>query len=209
MTITPITLANLTGATLDGVGVFDVLMRANKAHLDSEFAKQRIRGPEYATVYLGSLQTILGGAIQFLLQRDKAGMEAQLLEQQVANAILEGQILAANKEKVEAEIVLLDLNINKTNAETALLAQKTLTEQAQILATGVDADSVVGRQKELYAAQTNGFTRDAEQKASKILIDTWSVRRTTDELTIADDTNNLDDVAIGRAVTKLLSGIGA
>jgi hypothetical protein len=70
-------------------------------------------------------------------------------------------------------------------------------------------DSVVGRQKALYQAQTDGFTRDAEQKAAKLLVDTWSVRRTTDEGTVADGTNMLNDATVGRAITKLLDGVGA
>ena len=62
--MTAITIANLTQATVDGTGVFDVLMRANKAHLEAEFAKGRIKGSEYATVYLGSLQAVLQTAFQ-------------------------------------------------------------------------------------------------------------------------------------------------
>lgn len=237
MTITPVTLAALTGATLDGTGVFDVLMRANKAHLESEFTKNRIKGPEYATVYLGSLEAVMATALQFLLQKDKSSLEAQLLEQQIlvaqqmvlksqqevlqieaqialltqqtANAVIEGTVLTATKCKLDAEFDVLMLTKDKTTQETALLMQKVATEKAQTLALGVDADSVVGRQKALYVAQTNGFTRDAEQKVAKVMVDSWNVRRTTDEATVADGTNNLNDAAVGRAVTKLLSGVGA
>ena len=50
----------------------------------------------------------------------------------------------------------------------------------------------------------------AEQKAAKVMVDTWNVRRTTDpDSAAADSTNNLNDAAVGRAVTKLLSGVGA
>jgi hypothetical protein len=68
---------------------------------------------------------------------------------------------------------------------------------------------VLGKQKLLYAAQTNGFTRDAEQKAAKILVDSWNVRRTTDDATVADSNNMLNDVTIGRFVNKLAAGVGA
>jgi hypothetical protein len=73
----------------------------------------------------------------------------------------------------------------------------------------VDADSVVGKQRLVYAAQTSGFTRDAEQKAAKVMVDSWNVRRTTDEATSANGTNNLDDGSVGRAVSKLLAGVAA
>ena len=68
---------------------------------------------------------------------------------------------------------------------------------------------MVGKQKALYTAQTTGFTRDAEQKAAKLMVDSWNVRRTTDDGTVADGVNNLNDAAVGRAVIKLLNGVGA
>ena len=277
--ITPITLNDLTLATLDGTGVFDVLMRANKAHLEAEYSKNRIKGAEYATVYLGSLEAVLNSALQFLLQKDKIALEAQLIEQQIllaqvevikanaqvlqtqaqtelvkqqtANALAELAILQANALKIPAEIAHLQaqtamvgqqtsnlvaeaLNIPKQGAvldgqkckldaefdllkttnlktaeEIALLAWKTTTEKAQTTSLGVDDNSVIGKQKALYGAQTSGFTRDAEQKAADLMAKTWMARRTTDEATVADGVNMLNDAAVGRAVNKLLSGVGA
>lgn len=312
--MTTITTPDLTQATLDGTGVFDVLMRANKAHLEAEFAKGRIKGAEYSTVYLGSLTQVMQTALQFLLNKEKTNLEAQLLQKQIdlttveiqkasatlaqiqaqtllvnqqkanliaegenipkqgdvlvaqknqvmqqtanllaelvnipkqgllidankahiaqqtdnlvtqklqieaqtllvtqqkANAVIEGTVLVAQECKLRAEYDLTLGNTLRTAQETLLLTQKVATEKAQITALGVDADSVLGRQKSLYLAQTNGFTRDAEQKAAKLMVDTWNVRRTTDEGTVADATNQLNDAAVGRAVTKLLAGVGA
>ena len=277
--ITPITLNDLTLATLDGTGVFDVLMRANKAHLEAEYSKNRIKGAEYATVYLGSLEPVLNTALQFLLQKDKIALEAQLIEQQIllaqvevikanaqvlqtqaqtelvkqqtANALAELAILQANALKIPAEIAhlqaqtamvnqqkanlvleadnipkqgavlvgqkckldaefdLLKTTNLKTAEEQALLAWKTTTEKAQTTALGVDDNSVIGKQKALYTAQTSGFTRDAEQKAADIMTKTWMTQATTNEAIQANADNMLNDVAVGRAVNKLLSGVGA
>jgi hypothetical protein len=288
MTITIIepTVADLTGAALDGSGVFDVLMRANKVHLESEFTKNRLKGSEYATVYLGSLQSVMTTALTFLLQKQKNALEAQLIEQQIllakvevtkaeasllqieaqtalvdqqrlnaiaelaiiqANALkvpaeialinaqtgkivderamlvaqiakvnrdtingaIEATVITAQKLKVDAEIILLGKSGTKSDQETALLLHKVATEVAQISASGVEANSVIGKQKILYTAQADGFARDAEQKAAKLMADTWSVRRTTDEGTQADGSNMLDNVNIGRAIAKMLTGIGA
>ena len=255
---TEIPVSALTEANVKGAGVFDVLMRAAKTHLDGEFAQNRIKGPEYSQVYLGSLTQILQTSTQFLLEQRKSALEAQLLEAQIReidakvllvhaqtelaiqekkNAENQWLLLAEQKMKMTAETKLLGQQYNnavtendtmlkqqcklaaeydlimeqrlKTLEETGLLAQKKVTERAQTVGAGVDEDSVVGRQKELYMAQTNGFTRDAEQKAAKLLVDTWSVRRTTDEGTVADSTNQLNDATIGRAINKLLSGVNA
>jgi predicted ArsR family transcriptional regulator len=96
----------------------------------------------------------------------------------------------------------------KTAQETQLMLQKVATEKAQTVGANVDADSVVGRQKTLYKAQSDGFVRNAEQQAAKILVDTWNVRRTTDEGTTANTLNALDDNAVGKAVAMLLAGVG-
>lgn len=237
-------LSDLTQTTLDGSGVFDTLMRSMKAHLEAEYQKGRIKGTEYSTVYLGSLTAVLDASLNFLLQREKVALEAELMAQQVlvaqaevakANAQVqvalaevekarvELEILGLTKEKIPAEIAVLQAQKCKLDAEfdlikeqtiksaqeTLLLAQKVTTEKAQVSSIGVDADSVVGRQKSLYAAQTNGFARDAEQKAAKLMADTWNVRRTTDEGTVADGTNMLNDATVGRAINKMLQGVGA
>jgi hypothetical protein len=42
------------------------------------------------------------------------------------------------------------------------------------------------------------------------MVDTWNVRRTTDDVdTVASPTNKLDDTNVGKAVGKMLTGIGA
>lgn len=227
----------LTDATLTGQGAFDVLMQASKLYLDGEFAKNRITGPTYATVYLGSLQSILQVAAQFAIEQQKVAVQAPLFEQQVLLAtaavakaaaellLVEAQTALVTQQKLNALIehdnliktgcVLssqFDLNMGQVQriaSETALLAQKVVTERAQTTAQSVDDNSVVGRQKGLYAAQTAGFARTSEQAATKIMIDTWSVRRTTDTGTIADGNNQLSDATIGRAVNKMLAGVGA
>lgn len=228
--MTTINLSQLTDTNITGDGVFDVLMRSMKGHLQEEFNKNRITGPEYAKVYLGSLEAVLNASLQFLLTKEKAGLEAdlireqinlteqeilkaieqtKLIEQQATNAVTEGLVLAAQECKLKAEFDVLVATKTKTDQEVVLLAQKTNTEKAQTQALGVDDNSIIGRQKLLYKAQADGFVRDAEQKAAKIMVDSWNVRRTTDEGTVADGTNKLSDTYVGQAVQALLSGVGA
>lgn len=217
MAVLPLVITDLTQGTLEGTGVFDALMRANKVHLEAEFQKNRIKGPEYATVYLGSLQAVMQAALTFLSQSQKVTAEIALLEaqtalvaQQTLNAVKEGDVLDAQRCKLQAEFDLTVSTTLKSAQEITLLTQKVATERAQTTGLGVDADSVVGRQKALYQAQTTGFTRDAEQKAADLLVRSWSVQRTTDETgTTANATNMLNDATVGRAMAKLLAGVGA
>lgn len=242
-----------------GIGVFDVLMRAMGEHIVGEYTNNRLKGPEYATVYLGSLQATLEQSMAFLMGRDKLNLEleilaiekdkalaekqlveaqvqklqveveiaelekarvsadtlrigaqTQLLQQQKENAEKEHEVLEAQKCKLQAEFDLIMTQIPKVEAEAGLLQQKKVTEQAQTNSAGVDANSVIGKQTLLYSRQADGFLRDAEQKVAKLMADTWSVRRTTDETgTVANNTNKLDDITIGRVMEKVLEGVNA
>lgn len=235
-TLTNMPVTKLTEAKLDGSGVFDVLMRATKAHLDQEFSQNRIKGTEYSQVYLGSLTAVMENSLRFLLDKDKsfyeialveaqvrlADAQVRLVEKQIEKEDQEAALRAAQVAKINREILTMDISDNlltaqvllaqaqkiSTDAQSALVIQKTNTEKAQTLAAGVDVDSVVGKQKALYQSQIDGFKRDAEQKAAKLLVDTWNVRRTTDEGTVADSTNRLNDSTVGKAVEKLLDGVG-
>lgn len=241
MPATPSSLTNmpvtrLTEAKLLGEGVFDVLMRATKLHLDQEYSQNRIKGSEYSQVYLGSLTAVMEQSLKFLLDKDKNFYETALIEAQVRLAdaqvrLVEAQILKEDWEKslreaqtgkiiretalidtqeslLNGQIALTSAQKTSTDAQSALVIQKTTTEKAQVSGLGVEVDSVIGKQKCLYQAQIDGFQRDAEQKAAKLLADTWNARRMTDEGTVADATNRLNDATIGKAVEKLLNGVG-
>lgn len=274
-----IPVENFTEAKVDGTGIYDVLMKANAAHLEQEFSRGRIKGPEYSEVYLGVMQGTMNTALAFLVQQNKLALEAKLMEtqiliaeaqlaqaaialqiaqlqlqkvpaeiellnaqtdnlkaeglnipkqgekidadtaavikqaemitQQIANAVIEGTVLTAQKCKLDAEYDVLVGSKLKVVAETELLNQKVTTEKAQTSGAGIDPTSVVGKQIGLYTAQTDGFARDAEVKVLKVLADSWSVRRTTDEGTEANATNQLHDSSIGRAVAKAMAGVDA
>lgn len=254
----PITTDDLTTGALDGTGVFDELMSSVNIHLQQEYNAQRIRGPEYAQVYLGGLQSVLQQSIQFLLTKEKAEKDTALVEaqttlvlvqvdngakeglildqtlvkteqeivnlvtqkelmdgeiakltQETLNLVIQGDVLLAQECKFRAEYDLIQAQTLKSNAEMELLTQKTTTEKAQTTGVVIDPDSVVGKQNALYEAQTAGFQRDAEQKASKIMADTWNVRRTTDEGTEANTVNRFDNISIGNVIQKLMEGVDA
>lgn len=183
---TDVTLAKLTSAAIDGVGVFDVLMRSVRAQIDAEYQANRIKGSEYSTVYLGALQAVLTTSFQFVLTQEKTNLEISNLQK---------------------ELELKDQQLLRTTKEIEVLEQKRLTELAQVNGTGVDADSIVGRQKALYLAQSEGFKRDAEHKAAQLMLNTWNIRRTTLETTPYNFENNLHDACLGAVVDKLCQGI--
>ena len=151
----------------------------------------------------------LYGATKLAADKLKADQETLYVTQQKANAVIQGTVLTAQKCKLDAEFTLLGEQKLKVIQETALFLKKTATELAQTTGTGIEASSVIGKQIALYTAQTTGFARDAEQKAAKIMVDSWNVRRTTDsDATQANTSNKLDNANIGEVVGKLKTGIG-
>ena len=221
-TVEDFTTAIQPNSDVAGLGIFDVMMNSVRANVYEEYEEGRITGAEYAQVYLSAMNSAGDRALQFLLQKDKAALEAN-------NISLQGDILKLQAEKLALEVLLADSQIKesearvcklqaeydvllaqllKITAETGLVTQKTATEMAQVSDANVSESSVLGRQKALYTEQANAFQRDAEQKATKIMVDTWNIRKTTDEGTTTDGTG-LSNNDIGRAVSKLMSGIGA
>ena len=71
MTISTSTLTSnvaTSNGVVTGDGVFDDLMETVNTHLENQFQLGRITGTDYATVYLGALQSTIQQASQFVLQ---------------------------------------------------------------------------------------------------------------------------------------------
>lgn len=199
--ITPITNEDLTTKVVNGTGIFDELMMAANAHLDSQFKNERITGTQYAEVYLGQLQAVLANAVQFLIERDKTYLN---------NLLINAQIELANKqlEQADKQLELLEKQIELQQAQSDLARQKIKTEVAQISDTvdGVAVGGVIGAQVALYKQQRESFLRDAEQKSLKILADTWITRKTIDDG--VEVPVNFDTDALNAFTQKVADGIG-
>ena len=113
-------------------------------------------------------------------------------------------LIAAQTAKTTTETDLTQQQVNRTVQEIELVKQKLTTEKAQ---TSDGYAGVVGKQVALYSAQANGFTRDSEQKAAKLVLDIVATQMTqNDEYTVQG--TNLHATAIGAFVNKLATGIG-
>jgi hypothetical protein len=198
--IAPISNEDLTTKVVNGTGIFDELMTAAHAHLDQEWGKQRITGTQYAEVYLGQMTAVLQQSVAFLVQRDAIYLN---------NLLTQAQIDKANKELalLDKQIELIEAQIASQEANNTLIAQKVKTEKAQIQDT-VDGEAVVGvtgAQTALYKQQKEGFIRDAEQKALKIISDTWITRKTVDDGTPLP--TGFDTGAVDAFTRKVADGV--
>ncbi|QSJ04056.1 virion structural protein [Salmonella phage vB_SalP_TR2] len=206
--ITPITNEDLTTKVVDGTGIFDELMTAANAHLDSQFKNERITGTQYAEVYLGQLQAVLANAVQFLIERDKTYLNNLLINAQIELANKQVELAEKQLEQADKQLELLEKQIELQQAQSDLARQKIKTEIAQIADTvdGVAVGGVIGAQVALYKQQRESFLRDAEQKSLKILADTWITRKTIDDG--VEVPVNFDTDALNAFTQKVADGIG-
>ena len=113
-------------------------------------------------------------------------------------------------EQVTASTAKTTREDSSSTAQTNLLIQKTATELGQttgtISATGVSNQAgTIARQQELLYAQKEGFKRDAEQKITKMMMDNYAVRRSTNDAEIVHP--SFDEANIDAIVTKAAAGI--
>ena len=209
--VAPLTIDDIASGSVTGTGIFDKLMATVAAQLQSEFQADRITKSDYGQVYVSALNATLAQAIQFLLTKDQAAIQAatlvtqlELLELQKAQLQLQNEKLALEKLQTEQQTLLIASQVLTDAAQRALINQKLVTEVAQ---TQDGYAGIIGQQKSLYAAQTTGFTRDAEQKAAKLALDILATQLSTDDSMTVENTN-MHPAAIGAMVQKLADGIG-
>jgi hypothetical protein len=171
-------------------GLFDQLMTSIRSHLDKEYKEQRIRGAEYSKVFLGSLEAALGNTTQYLL--GVLLIEERKLNLDLQNAILELQreelrfkidfLYPLEVQKLQAEVLMMNKQIEKIDKEIEYLTAKIATEIANVDATGVNPVSVIGRQIELLRAQKLGFAGDLESKAARLHAEYAGIFQTVQEV---------------------------
>jgi len=142
-------------------------------------------------------------------QIDKLSEDVLASTAQRAQLTKQGLLVDSQTSKTDQERLAVVAGVTKINKEVEVLNQRKATEEAQTADTvdGVAVTGVLGKQKNLYQAQTDGFARDAEQKLAKTFLDIWSVQRTTDEGFTVSGTG-LSNTEIGEVVTKAKQGIG-
>lgn len=201
------------------------LLAREKVNLEASLLEKQIlladKEIEKATAQIALVQQQTENALAELeiIQNNASKVTAEValltsqknkVDQDVLNGVTEGANLVKQGCLLDAQYDLTMENKLKSAAETTILAQKLVTERAQTIASGVDVDSVVGRQKALYKAQADGFANDARQKAAQIMMQSWITRKTTDP----DDTgtaistdNNLTNQDVGLAIRAMFAGI--
>lgn len=181
-----IQLTDLTNATQvgNGTGIFDVLMQAVNRHIDEQFENGRIVGPEYATVYLGSIQSVLQESIKFLLGEQQADKQAELLQAQIDKTGQESDVAIAQATKLYEDIAASQSKTTRDN-----------NESTQKIA--------------LMAAQTTGFTTDVKQKMLKQMLEAHAVELSINGSVAAPAPNSAKEASIDDVANDILTDVGS
>ena len=181
-------VSNITTGTIAGTGTFDVMMQTVFLHLQREYASGRITGDMYAKAYIEIMNNTLAQATQYVVAAFQA---------------------TANDELVAAQIRKINKDIELVTEQIELLGYQGISEQAKYLdvVDGQVIAGTIGKQKDVYTAQTKGFKDSALQSLAKTMIDTWSVRRSTDEGTATTPESKLYDGNIGNAIEAMFSNL--
>ena len=181
-------VSNVTTGTIDGTGTFDVLMQTVFLHLQREYASGRITGDMYAKAYIEIMNNTLAQATQYVVAAFQA---------------------TANDDLVAAQIRKINKDIELVTEQIELIDYQGVSEQAKYLdvVNGQVIAGTIGKQKDVYTAQTKGFKDSALQSMAKTMIDTWSVRRSTDEGTQTTPESKLYDANIGNAIEAMFTSL--
>ena len=192
----------VTDGTLTGNGIFDIWMRSLGAHLKREYAEQRITGDEYAKAYIALMNNLLNAAVGFLTQDAQLAMAKEKLAYELQ--LLDAQVNLANK-----ELAIKDKDLALKEKQVALAEAQLKAAEAQYKDTvdGQPIGGVLGKQMKVYDAQAKGFKDNALQAATKIMVDTWNIRRQTEESLQTTADSKLYDGNIGNAIAEMFESV--
>lgn len=109
----------------DGDGVLDKMLKVINSNIKIQYDEGRLKGTEYAEVYLGAMQSALSESIKFLLNKDL--IEKQIEGMDVKTAIDEVQ-LAENSEKWAIQKQVLENQLEMSNVDVAYKEQSLLKD---------------------------------------------------------------------------------
>ncbi len=158
-------IATVTTKTVNGTGVFDVIMASLSNHLKAEYEKDRITGSEYTKAYTEMTQMALNSAIQFALGKEQAFWAAQRAQIDAVNGRveLEQNRVLLNKAQFEAmaaQFTLAQIMPKQRDILTAELAGKNLDNSIK----SYTLDNLLPQQVAAETARVAGILEDTAGK---------------------------------------------
>lgn len=161
-----ITNAEITEDLLKGTGILDILMQTMTKSLDDQFSKSRITGKDYAEVYLGTVTALVPQAIAYVLGKQQADKQAELIVKQteLAQKQIEVSTEQLLKEVLERNILVKEealktAQIAKVTADTSLVAKQEAAITEQLLKEVLERNILV-KEETLRQSQIDKLASD-------------------------------------------------
>jgi len=152
-----IKIEDLTTGYVDGTGVFDVLMTAVGSRLEEQYQEDRIKGSDYATAYLGAMQYAMAQAMQYVLGKQQADAQAELLKAQKI----------AVEEEIDRQERLANSQISLNTKQEAKITQ----EIAESISRVTRENNLATSQISLNNKQESKLTQDIAESIAKVTRD--------------------------------------
>ena len=215
-------VSRLTTASVDGTGVFDILMRSAKQHLLEEYNADRVTGDEYTKLYLGTMTAVMQTAVQYILnaqQEEKIQADIALVRQktvtelaQTDNTIpvglgfngdtnVEG-LVALEKEKLQQNQLLVDAQVSQTNAQVALTTAQVSHIEAQTSQISSQI-ALTNSQVSLTDAQVTQVAADIAKTNAQASLTNAQVSQTNAQVSLTNAQVNQIDAQISQIDSQI------
>ncbi len=191
-----ISITDLTKGEVAGSGLFDELMRTNKAHLVEEYEAGRITGADYGVAYAGMVQATLQQASQFLLQYENTNKQLLLADAQIANTEAQTTLVEAQTagQLIQNDISTYNLEntlpaqYNQIVAQTELVTQQKTNATQEYLNLTAQYDQIV--------AQTSLVGKQEDMVDEQILTEKANTTTPTEGLTLVQYNKGLAEIEL-------------
>lgn len=184
------TYPEFTEGRLNGHGLFDEIMDSIKQHLKDEYNAGRIKGADYSKVYLGSMEAALANTTQYLTSNAlleeqrlkllaeidlakantdiaKLNLEKAKYEMEYLLPLQKAQLEFQNK-KLEAEIPLIQYQIDKIDADIGLVKEQTTGQTVSNDSAQWTLDNLLPGQLNKITAEINLLSQKTKTEISQI-----------------------------------------
>ena len=156
---------NPTSPEWSGSGVFDKLMHAINGNILVQYENGRIKGPEYAQVYLGSMQAAISESMKFMLTKDQIAKDLEVKDKDLE---LKGQQILSMKNDDTIKTAQSTKDLEVKTAQKNKLVDDLLTAE---------------KQRDLYQRQILGFNDNKLQKLFESQVSSWGLMFSSGMLT--------------------------
>ena len=154
--------------TITGDGVFDKLMATVTTHINAQYDSSRIRGPEYASTYLGAIQATLAQATGFTMQAEAQSLQNLDIAEGTVLKELQGVELTASTTRKDTESAAQVVLQTSQNLEVIANTDRKNAEFDQAI---LEKTEKWDKQKLIVDDQVSMSAIDAANKAENVIAD--------------------------------------